>query len=598
MLSQLGTGRTRVSAFAVPLLATALGRARQSHRRCPGAKGAGVFFGHAFGHDHQSSPEKDSRPPLNRSALPADLSRPTPTASGDRRSEGVALRSCSRGAGLIWGVLLCAVAAAAEPVAPAYTGRWTAEQAGQWFARQPWLVGCNFLPSTAVNDVAMWQRNSFDAETIDRELGWAQGLGFNSVRVFLNYVVWEDDAAGLKQRITQFLALADQHGISTMPILFDDCFQPEPRIGKQDEPEPGVHNSQWVQSPGARRRGDPAAWPKLEQYVKDLVGTFGHDQRIVVWDLYNEPSQSLPLVEATFRWAREVQPAQPLTTCIFGPAEMQQRILDLSDVISFHNYGGLAGLQGQVQQLRTCGRPLFCTEWMARGAGSRFGTHLPYFKEQRIGCWNWGLVAGRTQTYFPWGSPRGAPEPTLWHHDILRTDGAPYQPREIRTIRIITGAMTGAVTTPQVLVPTAQQQPITWRYSLEKPADNWFQPDFADAGWNAGAAPFGREEPPIDRHPNTVWTSADIWLRREFQMPPGQFEELALMVHHDEDSEIYLNGVLAAKLTGYNAAYEEYEISPAARAGLKSGKNHVAVHCRQTIGGQYFDLGVVGVAQP
>jgi hypothetical protein len=380
-----------------------------------------------------------------------------------------------------------------------------------------------------------------------------------------------------------------------MPILFDDCFKPEPQVGKQAAPVPGVHNSQWVQSPGVRRRGDKAAWPKLEQYVKDLVGTFGQDKRIVCWDLYNEPSQSLELVEATFRWAREAKPAQPLTTCLFGPAEMQQRIVELSDIISFHHYGSLPGVKQEVARLRALGRPVICTEWMARGAGSRFETHLPFFKQQKVGCWNWGLVAGRTQTYYPWGSPQGAPEPTPWHHDILRRDGTPYRPREVRAIRIVTGAVSGTLTAPQVVVATAEQKPIAWRYTLEKPGEAWFQPGFDDSGWTPGSAPFGREELPFDRRPNTVWTSSDIWLRREFTMPPGQFDELALLIHHDEDAEIYINGVLAARLTGYNAAYEEIDLSPAARAALKPGSNQWAVHCRQTTGGQYIDLGLVGL---
>ena len=330
--------------------------------------------------------------------------------------------------------------AAASFLSPAVGARdlWPAEAANAWYREQPWLVGCNFLPSTAVNDVEMWQQETFDPVTMDRELGWAADLGFNSVRVFINYVVWEADAEGLKKRFGQFLALADKHHIRTMPILFDDCFKPEPRVGRQDDPAPGVHNSQWVQSPGARRRADTAAWPMLEEYVKDMVRAFGRDKRVVIWDLYNEPSKSLPLVEATFRWAREADPSQPLTTCLFGPKEMQKRILEISDIVSFHNYGSLPGVKAEVARLKAAGRPVICSEWMARGGGSRFETHLPLFKEEKIGCWNWGLVAGRTQTFYPWGSKPGSPEPALWHHDIFRKDGAPFDAREIECIRRLT----------------------------------------------------------------------------------------------------------------------------------------------------------------
>jgi hypothetical protein len=319
--------------------------------------------------------------------------------------------------------------------------RWPVAKAWQWYEKQPWLVGCNFLPSTAVNDVEMWQKDTFDAKTIDRELGWAQGLGFNTVRVFVNYAVWEADAAGLKETMRRFLAIADKHGISAVVILFDDCFKPEPRVGKQPDPEPGIHNSQWVQSPGVQRRGDPAAWPRLERYVKEVVGAFASDKRVLAWELYNEPSASLPLVEAAFKWAREAGPSQPVTTTVFGNAEMQNRIIELSDVLCFHSYGPLPDVKAEVARLRGQGRPVLCTEWMARDGGSRFETHLPCFKENKIACWNWGLVAGRTQTYFPWGSPRNAPEPKLWHHDIFRTNGAPFDAREVQFIQVTTGKL-------------------------------------------------------------------------------------------------------------------------------------------------------------
>ena len=477
--------------------------------------------------------------------------------------------------------------------AAAVPGQWPVNKAWAWYGRQPWLVGCNFLPSTAVNDVEMWQKESFDPHTIERELNWAQDLGFNTVRVFVNYVVWEADPAGFKETLKRFLEIADRHGISTLVILLDDCFKSEPRVGKQEDPEPGVHNSQWVQSPGVKRRGDRAAWPKLEQYVKDVVAAFASDKRVLAWELYNEPSVSLPLVEAAFQWAHEAKPSQPVTTTIYGDPAMQKRIIELSDVLCFHNYGPLPGVKAEVANLSSHGRPILCTEWMARGAGSRFPTHLPYFKENKIACWNWGLVAGRTQTYFPWGSPQGAPEPKLWHHDILRADGTPFNAREAKSIKVTTGKLPpSAILQRQVLVPTAEKAPVPWRYTLEKPAGDWFKPDFNDAAWKPGAAPFGTEEPPFARKPNTVWTSADLWLRREFEMPAGRFTDLALLLHYDEDATVYINGVLAVKVGGFNAAYESFDMLPEAQAALKPGKNVMAAHCHQTGGGQYLDVGI------
>lgn len=300
---------------------------------------------------------------------------------------------------------------AGQLAATAIPGRWSPERAWQWYRKQPWLVGCNFLPSTAVNDVEMWQAESFDAATTERELGWAHNLGFNTVRVFLNYVVWEGDAAGLKKRFDRFLTIADKLGIRVMPVLFDDCnFAGRvATAGKQPDPVPGVHNSQWVSSPPLALVTDRAAWPKLETYVKDMVGTFGKDSRVVIWDLYNEPgnsgmgAKSQPLMEAAFDWARERQPMQPLTVGAWADfnAPLSRRMLELSDVVSFHGYDVRAGIEAKLKTCAQYRRPVLCTEWLRRQGGNTFATLLPLFHERRIGCWSWGLVAGRTQTYYP-----------------------------------------------------------------------------------------------------------------------------------------------------------------------------------------------------
>lgn len=445
-------------------------------------------------------------------------------------------------------VAACATLISARASEPAMTGRWSAETAWAWYEKQPWLVGCNFLPSTAVNDVEMWQAESFDLATIDRELGWAQDLGFNSVRVFLNYVVWQADPDGFKKRFEQFLKMADQHGISTMPIFFDDCAfaGKEPQVGPQADPVPGVHNSGWVPSPGKARVTDPACWPELKKYVQDMVGSHKEDRRIVLWDLYNEPcndgmgAKSMPLVEAAFAWAREIKPVQPLTVGAWANFSdpNQRRMMELSDVVSFHGYDSLGGLEAKLKICREYGRPMLCTEWMARG-GCRFETHLPFFKENKIGCWNWGLVAGRTQTYYPWGSPKGAPEPKLWHHDILRKDGTPFNAREVQLIKVTTD-MIPPPPPQKVLVPTAEQAPVPWRYTLVKPGDDWFKTGFDDTAWQPGSAPFGTQEASIARKPNTVWSSADIWLRREFELSAG-LTGVAALLHYDEDAEVYID---------------------------------------------------------
>lgn len=329
--------------------------------------------------------------------------------------------------------------------------RWPAARACAWQAEQPWLVGFNFVPSTAVNDTEMWQAETFDPVTIDRELAWAQGLGFNSCRVFVQYIVWKQDPRAFRKRFQQFLEMADRHGLRVMPVLFDDCAfdrNRDPYPGKQDDPVPGMHNTRWVPSPGLKLVTDPAAWPDLERYIKDLVGTFRKDRRIVAWDLYNEPgnsglgNRSLPLVEATFRWAREARPTQPLTAGVWGaPKEISERQMELSDVISFHFYGHADGLRARIADHQRHGRPVICTEWMARTMGSRVEKDLSIFKQAQVGCYNWGLVNGRTQCQFPWGSRAGSPpDPEVWFHDLLRPCGTPRYPAEAAALRKITGA--------------------------------------------------------------------------------------------------------------------------------------------------------------
>jgi Glycosyl hydrolases family 2, TIM barrel domain/Glycosyl hydrolases family 2, sugar binding domain/Glycosyl hydrolases family 2 len=146
----------------------------------------------------------------------------------------------------------------------------------------------------------------------------------------------------------------------------------------------------------------------------------------------------------------------------------------------------------------------------------------------------------------------------------------------------------------QVVVPTSKEEGQKWRYTLEKPADGWFKPDFDVSGWAEGVGGFGTEGTP-GAVVRTEWKTADIWLRRDIDLAQGPFDGLSLSIHHDEDVEVYLNGVLATKLPGFITDYEDAAIAPEALKSLKPGKNVIAVHCKQTGGGQYIDVGLVGV---
>ncbi len=325
--------------------------------------------------------------------------------------------------------------------------RWSSKQANEWYARQPWLVGCNFIPSTAINQLEMWQAESFDPATIDRELSWAANIGFNIVRTYLHDLVWKADADGFKNRIDHFLDIASGHGIRPILVIFDDCWNPDPRLGVQPAPKPGVHNSGWVQSPGLSIVNQGAsAWERLERYVKEVIGTFANDERILLWDLYNEPGnsgngeKSLPLLAAAFGWARSANPSQPLSAGLwFDNQQLNEFQLAESDVITFHNYNPPENLEQQIRDLKQHDRPLICTEWMARTRGSLVSTNLEIFAREKVGCLNWGLVSGKTNTMYQWISDGGlssppsdsVPEPKIWFHDLFRHDGTPYDQNEI-----------------------------------------------------------------------------------------------------------------------------------------------------------------------
>jgi hypothetical protein len=324
--------------------------------------------------------------------------------------------------------------------------RWSRERAQAWAKRQPWLVGCNFIPSTAINQLEMWQADTFDAATIDRELGLAASVGMNVVRVYLHNLVWEEDAAGLKQRIGRFLEMADRHRIRVVFVLFDSCWNDHPKTGKQPAPKPGVHNSGWVRSPGTARLFDSRTWVGLEAYTKDVLGTFGRDARVLAWDLFNEPSNSgyldaaVPLLKAVFAWAREADPDQPLTVGLWNDHPLSNAVmLDQSDVVTFHDYDGPDKLEAHILDLKKTGRPLICTEYMARTRGSLFETALPVFKRHGVGAINWGLVKGKTNTIFAWDAPMpDKDEPPVWFHDVFRPDGTPYSASEIAFLKSIT----------------------------------------------------------------------------------------------------------------------------------------------------------------
>jgi hypothetical protein len=349
--------------------------------------------------------------------------------------------------------------------AKALAAVWEPQRARAWQNARGWRVGCNFVPSSASSELEMWQAATFDLATLERELGFAAELGFSSLRVFLHDLAWQQDPDGFLERLDAFLAAADRRGIGTLPVLFDGVWNPHPKPGPQPEPRARVHNSGWVQSPGAEVLADPARQDALEPYVTGVIERFRDDPRIDGWDLFNEPDnpnlayrdveipdkaeRALELLRKTFAWARAVDPIQPLTAGVWRDdwddagalSEIQRLSLESSDVISFHCYGDLADLKARTQALKRYERPILCTEFMARSLGSTFDPHLGWMKEQGVGAYCWGFVAGRIQTEYSWDSwvKTYDAEPSPWFHDVLRKDGTPYDPAEVAYIRSLAG---------------------------------------------------------------------------------------------------------------------------------------------------------------
>jgi hypothetical protein len=365
-------------------------------------------------------------------------------------------------------VLVLIGACLSTPTALAQSPRWTEQKANSWYAQQPWLVGSNYVPKSAINQLEMWQEATFDPAEIDTEFTWAEAMGMNTMRVFLHDLLWQQDAPGFQKRIDRFLTIAAQHHIRPVFVLFDSCWDPLPHLGPQHPPVPGVHNSGWVQSPGAAALADPNQYPRLKAYVRGVVGAFAKDDRILAWDVWNEPGAdnagSYPkeelknktarvtaLLPQAFEWAREANPMQPLTSGVWAVdtspdgadlGDLQQIQLRESDIITFHNYSCPEYFKREVGRLKKYNRPVICTEYMARSVGSTFDTVLPIAKQEQVGAINWGFVAGKTQTYLPWDSwehPYVLSQPPVWFHEVLRADGTPYREAEVALIRQLTG---------------------------------------------------------------------------------------------------------------------------------------------------------------
>ena len=370
-------------------------------------------------------------------------------------------------------MLMVAAFCAAGVVFAERTGPWTKEQAWDWYKKQPWIRGCNYMPASCANRADQWQalgaKEHF--EEMDRELAVGEKIGFNAMRIIVElqgFGIWLVDHDGFMSRFEQALQILDKHKMRAIVVLGNDCMRPK-QIWQLPKPGPqpcdiGYHGgrklSQHGSFPGEMGHSqvdDPELKPKFYAMCEELLVKYRTDPRILFWNVWNEPGSSgrgeasLEPLREMFQLAWKIDPVQPLAADVwqghYGMSEQDknkaQRLAgQLSDIISYHCYAKFEDHVRIVSKLkRYYGRPLVNTEWLARIQHNDVFDNYPMMFLEGIGAVNWGFVAGKYQTYEPWesmwaqvekGDPRAKEyDLTKWFHDLLRPSLRPYDPREI-----------------------------------------------------------------------------------------------------------------------------------------------------------------------
>lgn len=349
-------------------------------------------------------------------------------------------------------------------------GQWTKEKAWKWYNSMPWIRGFNGLPSNCVNRIAMWQEYNHKEvfEQIEREFILAKETGFNCVRAVIQFEVWYYEHDSFMDNLEEYFCLADKHGLMVMLVLGNDCTVPKDhfipvKFGEQKVDwgyhsgiKKGPHAGGYDQT-GYCLLDEDEFRDKHFEMVDELARKYAKDERLFVWDVWNEPGngnrgmKSAEAMKKYFEIIRSYDQIQPLTADCWWvnqerkpKDEIQTLAVELSDIITFHSYNPAWIMVEIIEGLSEYGRPLINNEWLNRLDGCNVADVLPLLYAKRVGSLHWGLMAGFSQTYEPYGSyyseyikENSNVDLTKWQHDIYRFNGLPYDKKEIEIFKSI-----------------------------------------------------------------------------------------------------------------------------------------------------------------
>ena len=347
--------------------------------------------------------------------------------------------------------------------------RWTEREAWEWQEKVGWLRGCNFIGSDCANRIDMWQSsgNAAHMQTAEREIALCRDMGFNTVRVIVEYDVWLQERESFLKVLESYISLFAKYNQKVMITLANeavlcrgDIYTPKP-LGEQTYAL-GYHQGRLPLTPEQKALQPYHELERKEtresflEMIREIVSIYRSDDRVICWNVFNEPGitigvdRSIPLIKTMFETVRERDPSQPLASDIWywgDPEQLRpndQLSADLSDVISWHSYKPMAEFAEDYSIMKKIGRPILLTEWLNRINYQEVREMYPLLFLEKINCWCWGFVAGKTQTYEPWtslweqfdakdGNVRY--DFTRWQHDLFRTNLRPYDPKEIDLIK-------------------------------------------------------------------------------------------------------------------------------------------------------------------